>query len=171
MFYSIVDHTVHSTPQPPAGMRPIAAVAGQLLPPAITDLHHGLRAWGEIGLSPGVISPERVWCSADGRLAFDFAPKAAPSPVAHVGLAQELAAWLVMLDKWMETFVVIARARAVWSADELAGALSFATPAFLPRALVYMPPDTWERVATALAIAVDDGDLAGGADHRNMHWR
>ena len=47
-------------------------------------------------------------------------PKMAPAPIAHVGLAQELAAWLVMLDKWMETFVVIARARAVWNADELA---------------------------------------------------
>jgi len=171
MFYSIVAHTVHTTPQPPSSMRPIAAMAGQLLPPTITDLHYGLRAWGEIGLSPGSILPERVWCSSDGLLAFDFAPKRTPAPVAHVGLAQELAAWLVMLDKWMETFVVVARARTVWRADELAGALSFTTPAFLPRALVYMPPDNWERMASALAVAIDDGDLTGGADHQNLHWR
>ena len=171
MFYSVDNHVVHALPQPPVDLGPIAATAGQLLPPAITNLHHSLRAWGDLGLSPGAVTPHRVWCSADGRLAFDFAPGVSPAPVAHVGLAQELAAWLVMLDKWMETFVVVARARAVWNADELAGAPSFTTPAFLPRALVYMPPDNWERVATALAIAVADGDLAGGTDHRNMHWR
>jgi len=171
MFYSIVAHTLHSTSQPPAGTRPIAAMAGQWLPPTISDLHYALHAWGEMGLSPGSIVPERVWCGSDGLLAFDFAPNRTPSPVAHVGLAQELAAWLVMLDKWMETFVVVARARAVWRADELAGALSFTTPAFLPRPLVHMPPDNWERVASALAVAIDDGDLTEGTGQRNRHWR
>ena len=60
----------------------------------------------------------------------------------------------------METFVVIARARAVWSVQELAGALTFTSKPFLPAALVYMPPDNWERVALALATAIGDGALA-----------
>jgi len=159
MFYAIRDHTVFSQPQPPAGLRPIASLHGELAPPVISRLHESLHAWGELGLSPGLITPDRIWCNAEGALAFAFERNAAPPPLSHVGMAQELAAWLVLLDKWMDTFVVIARARAVWSVQELAGALTFTSKPFLPAALVYMPPDNWVRVAAALAAAVGDGEL------------
>ena len=43
-----------------------------------------------------------------------------------------LASWFVLLDKWMETFVVIARARTVWSPNELATAMIFVNPLWLP---------------------------------------
>ena len=161
MFYAIRDHTVFSQPQPPAGLRPIAALRGELLPPVISQLHASLHAWGELGLSPGPITPDRIWCNAEGALAFAFEHNAAPQPLSHVGIAQELAAWLVLLDKWSDTDVVIIRARAVWSVQELAGALTFTSKPFLPAALVYMPPDNWARVAAALAEAVGDGALAG----------
>ena len=170
MFYAIRDHTVFSQPQPPAGLRPIASLHGELAPPVISQLHESLHAWGELGISPGPITPDRIWCNAEGALAFAFAQGAAPQPLSHVDMAQELAAWFVLLDKWMETFVVIARARAVWSVQELAGALTFTSPPFLPAALVYMPPDNWARVAAALAEAVGDGALAGGP-RTEQHWQ
>jgi hypothetical protein len=69
----------------------------------------------------------------------------------------------------METFVVIARARAIWSVQELAGALTFTSKPFLPISLLYMPPDNWERVAMALANAVGDGALRGGVQS-DQHW-
>ncbi len=170
MLYTIRNQTVFSHAQPPAGLRPIASLRNELLPPAISQLHESLHAWGEMGLSPGPITPDRIWCSTEGALAIAFDYNAAPRPLAHVGMAQELAAWLVLLDKWMETFVVIARARAVWSVQELAGALTFTSRPFLPAALIYMPPDNWARVAAALAAAVGDGALAGGAQSE-QHWQ
>ncbi|MCL4830741.1 MAG: hypothetical protein KJZ95_25520, partial [Caldilinea sp.] len=65
MFYTIRDRQMHSTVQPPAGMRPILAMRSELLPPVITQLHESLHAWGELGLSPGPITPDRVWCSVN----------------------------------------------------------------------------------------------------------
>jgi len=173
MFYTVREGRLFSSLQPPATLRPLLALRSELLPPTISQLHASLSAWGAIGLSPGLITPDRIWGSLAGEstLAFSFDPGCSPQPLGHLGMAQELAAWLVMLDKWMETFVVVARARAVWRADELAGALSFTTPAFLPRPLVHMPPDNWERVASALAVAIDDGDLTEGTGQRNRHWR
>lgn len=170
MFYTIHDATVFSQLQPPAGLRPLATLRNELLPPVISRLHGSLHAWGELGLAPGPITPERIWCNTEGALAFAFERGAAPQPLTHVGLAQELAAWFVLLDKWMETFVVIARARAVWSVQELAGALTFTSPPFLPAALVYTPPDNWARVAAALAEAVGDGELMGGP-RTEQHWQ
>jgi hypothetical protein len=84
-------------------------------------------------------------------------------------LALDLAAWLVLLDKWMETFVVISRARATWTPLELAGALRFTTPPYLPAPLTTEPPDNWTRVAHALSVAIVDGPLAGAPQDR--HWQ
>jgi hypothetical protein len=145
----------------PVGMRPIGRDPERLLPPRITELHRNFAAWGMIGLSPGPIVPQRVWIDEKGIPAFAFPDTIEPRPLTHVGLAPDLAAWLVLLDKWMETFVVVARARAVWDVAELAGALTFAAPAFLPRALVLTPPENSTRVARSLAQAVADGPLAG----------
>jgi hypothetical protein len=66
-----------------------------------------------------------------------------------------------LLDKWMETFVIVARARQVWTPDELASAMTFVNPLWLPHALVAQPPNNWERVIRVLATAVADGPLQG----------
>ncbi len=94
MFYAIRDYTVFSQPQPPAGLRPIASLRGEFTPPVISHLHESLHAWSELGLSPGAMTPDRIWCNAEGALAFAFERNAAPLPLSHVGMAQELAAWM-----------------------------------------------------------------------------
>jgi hypothetical protein len=155
--------------QPAGSYLPLLGNAERLLPPVVGSLHRHLWAWGRAGLSPGPLVAERVWLGPEGALAIAFADPQEPRPLLQVGIAPELAAWLVLLDKWVETFVVIARARAVWAPSELAGALTFVTPAFLPRRLVQQPPNNWVRVAEALAQAVADGPLAG--DSQDRHWR
>lgn len=147
----------------------LASNATRLLPPVVGNLHRHLWAWGRAGLSPGPVVAERVWLGPEGALAIAFADHEEPKPLLQIGIAPDLAAWLVLLDKWVETFVVIARARAVWSPGDLAGALTFVTPAFLPRRLVQQPPDNWVRVAEALAQSVADGALAG--DSQDRHWQ
>ncbi len=169
MFYTIREHRLFPSAQPPAGMRPITALRTELLPPVISKLHENLHEWGEMNLSPGPMTPDRIWCNSDGALSLIFDDLDSPRALSHVGMAQELAAWFVLLDKWMETFVVIARARAVWSAQELAGALTFTSKPFLPAALIYMPPNNWERVAAALAAAVGDGELRD-VGQSEKHW-
>ncbi|MBU6348572.1 MAG: hypothetical protein KGS73_00325 [Chloroflexi bacterium] len=171
MFYTVREGRLFSSIQPLATLRPLLALRSELLPPTISQLHASLSAWGAIGLSPGLITPDRIWGSLAGEsaLAFFFDPGCSPQPLGHLGMAQELAAWLVLLDKWMETFVVIARARSIWSVQELAGALTFTSRPFLPAAIVHMPPDNWERVAQALAQAVGDGPLRGSG-HLEKHW-
>lgn len=167
-YYSIQGSQLIGQPQPPAGTEIFASNVKRLLPPLITTLHRSFRAWGDAGYSPGPPVPERIWFGVDGTLAFRFAETNHPPPLLQVGAAPDLAAWLVLLDKYMETFVVIARARAVWSVAELAGALTFTTPAFLPPTLVKQWPENWARVASALAQAVADRPLVGGSQDR--HW-
>ena len=159
MFFEADNGQLVATVSPPAGAALLATVQQQLTPAQIGDLHRRFRAWGEAGMSPGPVTPARTWCNSTGRLFFTFDEGHTPQPLTHVGLARELAAWLVMLDLWMETFVVVARARSVWSNDELAAALSFATPIFLPPALAAAGADHWERVAVALARVVAEGPL------------
>jgi hypothetical protein len=154
--------------QPVASYVPLLGHAERLLPPVVGSLNRHLWAWGQAGLSPGPLVAERVWLGPEGALGVAFASHEKPKPALQVGIAPDLAAWLVLLDKWMETFVVIARARAVWGPGDLAGALTFVAPAFLPRRLVRQPPDNWVRVAEALAQAVADGPLAG--DSQDRHW-
>ncbi len=178
---------------PPAGSRPIAQATALLLPPLISSLHTNFHAWQKAGLSPGPVTAARMWVDPAGELAVECKETEHPTsiyPVGayqvgayQVGAMQGLAAWLVLLDKWVETFVVIARARAIWSPAELAGALSFTTPSLLPAELVRTTPHNWERVAQALALAVADGPLDGGhqtsgrqtsgrqtAAHTDRHW-
>lgn len=146
-----------------------ATATGRLLPPIITSLHESLYRWQQAGLDPGPLTPDRIWIDSAGALALAFKRDQNPEPLGHVGLAPALAGWLVCLDKWMETFVVIARARSVWTPTELAGALTFTTPALLPPPLLQLPPvDNWERVARGLAVAVADGPLQGTPSNR--HW-
>ena len=89
MFYVIRDFTVFSMAQPPAGLRPIASWRGELLPPVISRLHESLHAWGELGLSPGPITPDRIWCSTEGALAFAFDDNTPPPPLGHHAVTQQ----------------------------------------------------------------------------------
>ncbi|MFN8486875.1 MAG: hypothetical protein U0350_04730 [Caldilineaceae bacterium] len=168
-YFFVQDQELQNSTQPPVGMEPLPKRIDWLLPPLITDLHRSFKMWGATGYSPGPVSPDRVWFAKDGRLAFTFPRNAAPKKLMDVGLAPDLAAWLVLLDKWMETFVVVARARALWDVQALVGALTFMTPAFLPRALVVQPPNNWARVAQALAAAIADGPMSGAPNNR--HWQ
>ena len=166
MFYQINQGRLAASEQPVASMLPIAAAVATLvqpstLPGAVSELHHSFHEWDALGLSPGLIVAERVWCNAEGAVAFYFHDRRPPQPLTHVGLARELAAWLVLLDKWIETAVVVTCARALWDVEALGGALTFTTPAFLPPALVAQRPDNWERVARALATAIVEGPLTG----------
>ncbi|MCC9076267.1 hypothetical protein FKZ61_009105 [Litorilinea aerophila] len=168
-YFYIRNRELHYAPGQPAGLLSLGDHPQALLPPLVTELHRSLDAWFALGLAPGPVLPERLRFDREGTLYWRFAGRRRPRPLALHQAAQTLAAWLVLLDKWMETFVVIARARGVWDVPTLAGALSFTTPAYLPAPLVNRPPDNWERVAQALALAVADGPLAGAPNNR--HWQ
>ncbi len=153
---------------PPPGSRPFLEAATQLLPPQVSLLHRSFRGWTAARLNPGPVLPQRMRVTEAGAVAFRFPAGAGPTPQGEVGWGQSLAAWLLLLDKFMETFVVVARARAVWTPQELAQALIFTTPSLLPPDLLRLPPDNWERLARALAQAVADGPLAAMPEER--HW-
>jgi hypothetical protein len=152
-YYFVCDDELIATLQPPPGAVLLAHRAHELQPAAVTALHRSLRGWARAGYRPGPVIGERVWIAAEDTLAFFFGQETQPAPLLHVGQAPDLAAWLVLLDKWLDTDIVIAAARSVWSPLELAGALTFTTPGFLPRPLLAQPPDNWARVARALAYA------------------
>lgn len=168
-YYSIVNGALVTSAAPPKGAKPFKHQLNLLLPPLVTELHHAFRAWNLAGVSPGPLLVKQTYISEEGLLAFYFWKEARPQPLTNVGGAPDLAAWLVLLDKWIETFVVLARARTVWRAEELTSALPFLTPAYLPDKLVAHPPDNWERVAQALALVVADGPLVGTPTNR--HWQ
>lgn len=149
----------------PSGAKPIAELGAALLPPLVTELHRSLAAWRGVGHRPGPLTADRVWVDPAGTLIVFDAPDHQSLPLLHIGMAPELAAWLVLLDKWIETHEVVARARSVWSSAELAGALTFLNPVYLPAALVAQPPNNWERVAQAVAGAVADAPREGEPTH------
>src|SRR5690606_14802925 len=127
-YFGITNGYLRRWPHPPLNMRLWAGNPPEFLPPLIGALHRNFAEWGKLGYSPGPILPERIWLGARGELAFSFAEGTSPQPALQVGIAPELAAWFVLLDNSMETFVVIARARATWPGEELARALIFLTP-------------------------------------------
>ena len=153
---------------PPPGSQPFLEAAARLLPPQISQLHRSFQGWTAARLNPGPVTPGRMRITPEGAVAFRFPLGEGPASQGEVGWGQSLAAWLFLLDKFMETFVVVARARAVWSPEELAQALIFTTPSLLPPDLLRLPPDNWERLARALAQAVADGPLAALPEER--HW-
>jgi len=168
-YYSIVNGELLNSAEPPSGAKPFKHQLNLLLPPLVSELHHAFRAWALAGLSPGPLLIKHIYFTNQGQLAFYFWEGAQPKPLTAVGGAPDLAAWLVLLDKWIETFVVLARARTVWPIEELTSALTFLTPAYLPDKLVAHPPNNWERVAQALALTIADGPLVGTPTNR--HWQ
>lgn len=167
-YYFIQDGILRALSSPPLAARPFLAQTDQLLPPRISDLHRSFRQWGEAGYSPGELATNRIWLDGQGNLAFAFAHATMPPHASDRTIARDLAAWLVLLDKWMETFVVVARARSIWTVAQLGAALPFVTPIYLPLALLQQPPDNWQRLVLALASAVVDGPLRGEAS--DQHW-
>jgi len=165
MYFVAGVNGVESRSEPGPGMQSLVEIEG-LLPSQISRLHASFALWGDGGHAPGPVIPERVWIGENGDLAFHFEGDARPQPLGHVGLAADLAAWLVMLNSRMETFVVIARARTIWTPFELAQALMFATPSLLPPQL--SANGSWQQVAHALAAAVAAGPLADGS--QDKHW-
>ncbi len=163
-YYFVQDGQFVATEQPPAGAQRLAQLSSTLLPPAITALHRSLHAWGTLGKRPGLLTADRVWATPEGTLIVHFAEGQAPYPLLHIGMAPDMATWFVLLDKWMETFVVVARARTVWTPQELISAMTFVNPLWLPKPLVVQPPINWLRVVRALASAAADGALKEG-DH------
>ncbi len=160
-------------PHPPQDVRPLGQALEWRQPSPVGELHQAFRRWIRAGYSPGPLSPERVWVDAGGWLAIRFGLGRRPGPLDAVGSGIHLAAWLVLLDHFVDTPVVIARARLVWSTGELAEALSFTAPAFLPSALVRPGTSHWEAVAHALAHVVGDRPLGGsaGGEQRDRHPR
>ncbi len=158
-YYFVREAHLVATPQPPVGAQRLAQLGNSLLPSVITELHRSLHQWGVLGKRPGLLTIDRVWAIPEGTLVIYFEEGQAPYPMLHVGMAPDMATWFVLLDKWMETFVVIARARAVWTPNELASAMTFVNPVWLPKSLLAQPPNNWVRVVRALAVAISDGPL------------
>jgi len=155
------DSSLKTSPSHPPHSRPIATAAAWLNPPLISNLHNHFARWTTAQVSPGPVIPHRLWIDQDGGIAFRFVADA-PVAMPAVGAGEALAQWLVLISKWMEIHVVLARARTVWPLAELVGALTFTTPSLLPRQLVQFPPDNWEQVARGLAASIAEGGLPAG---------
>ncbi|MEZ4659389.1 MAG: hypothetical protein R2911_17660 [Caldilineaceae bacterium] len=170
-YFWIENEKLEESGRLPQSAQPFVQAAPRLLPPQISELHRAFSQWSVLGFSPGTMRPNRIWLAPNATPVFLFANGRRPQPLMQMGLARELAAWLVLLDGYMETFVVVARARAQWTVDELAYALIFMTPAYLPSELTNgaIPVHQWQRTAQALATAVVDGPLVGAPTDR--HWK
>lgn len=169
IYYSVQQGRICKENTIPVGCRPLTEIGANLLPPQITELHRSLRRWHDLNLSIGIVSPRRFWVTADDQLLIHFGGNSSPQTTTFVSNGKELAGWLLLLNHWMETFVVIARARTVWSVSELGAAIPFLSPAYLPQSLLTLTADNWQSLATALATALADGDMAG--EPTNRHWQ
>ena len=144
------------SPRHPPHSRPISAAVEWLQPALISGLHRSFARWTAAEMSPGPVVPHRLWIDQSGLVAVRFSTDA-PTPLPVVGGGEGLAQWLVLLAKWMDTYVVLARARSIWSLAELAAALPFTSPCLLPRSLAQLPPDNCGEVARGLAAILIDG--------------
>jgi hypothetical protein len=156
-YYFTTNQGLTATGRPPAGSRPIMQMTMELGTQDRFPFHRSFAAWGVAQRSPGIVIPKRIWLGQDGTVIFRFDEGTQPKLQSAVGAHAGLAAWLVLLDKFVETPTLLAEARQVWSVNDLAGALAFITPAFLPRPLLSLVPDNWERVARSLSALVANG--------------
>lgn len=168
VYFAPDDQEQRSAAAGPPGSVSFLQATSWLLPPMVSHMHQSFHAWSKAGISPGPVLPERIRLSPEGIVAFRFRKGELPHPTSEAEQAANLAAWLVLLDKYVETFVVVARARAEWTVNELSHALTFVTPSLLPSEFLALPPNNWERVAKALALAIADGPLHGAPNNR--HW-
>lgn len=170
LYRTLKGKAIWTTGAPPEGAQSILLASHAQLQSVLGALHRSLCVWGDVGLSPGYITPARVFVTAEGGVTFAFPEKGdaeviAPQPLAtNTGAARDLAGWLLLLDKFLATSVVLAEARKVWSSTELASALPFVAPIYQAAALVEMPPVNSERVARALAESIVDHALADEDD-------
>ncbi len=156
------DNSLKNSPHFPPLSRPIATAVEWLNPPLISNLHSHFARWTVAQVSPGPVIPQRLWFDQSGGIAFQFGDDA-PSAIPEVGAGEVLAQWFVLLSKWMEIHVVLARARTVWSRGEMMAAIPFTTPPLLPRQLAQFPPSNWEDVARGLAAIISEGAMEPGA--------
>jgi hypothetical protein len=139
---------------PPVGSRPFLEATSWLQPALLDALNRSFHAWGAAHLSPGIVTPERIWITVDGTVAFQFTKNQRPAAQSAVGAQAGLAAWLVLLDRYIDTDELLSQTSKQWSVSELVGTLPFITPPLLPLSLLQLSPDNWEQVARALAKVV-----------------
>lgn len=153
-YYFTASQGLTATSSPPLQSRPLAQATQWIVPQRLEALHRSFSAWGFANRSPGIVSPERIWLTETGLVAFHFKHREQPAQQSAVGGYAGIAAWLVLLSKYTDLSAVLRSADAVWSTNELAGALAFTTPALLPVGVLRVAPANWEAVAAALAARV-----------------
>lgn len=158
-YYFTTNQGLTATAAPPNESKPFRSAVEWIEPANLPQWHRSFQAWGDAHLSPGLVIPQRIWLAPDGVIAFHFGKDERPITQSAVGSHAGLAAWLVLLDKYIDTKQVIESACTVWSTVDLAGALAFTAPALLPAPLLTLSPQNWERLARALAQAVASRSL------------
>jgi hypothetical protein len=153
-YYFTPANDLMATESPPPESKSFAMATHWIAPSTLEPLHRSFAAWGAAHRSPGLVTPERIWLTTMGTVAFHFERNAQPAPQSTVGAHAGMAAWLVLLAKYTEMSAVIESAGKVWSINDLAGALAFTTPALLPQNVLTLSPNNWESVARALAADI-----------------
>ncbi|MBX3000550.1 MAG: hypothetical protein KF893_18665 [Caldilineaceae bacterium] len=168
-YYFTPSQGITATSAPPKEGRPFRSAVKWIEPATLPQWHRGFQAWGKANRSPGLVTPERIWLAPEGIVAFHFTKGEQPAIQSAVGGHAGLAAWLVLLDKSIETQTVLDSAGAVWPSADLAGALAFTAPALLPASLLTMPPQNWERLARALAHRIANGSHQLPQENHAVH--
>jgi hypothetical protein len=168
-YYFTTNQRMTATDAPPKESRPFRAAVEWIEPATLAQWHRSFQAWGKANRSPGLVTPERIWLASEGIVAFHFAQGEQPAIQSAVGGHAGLAAWLVLLDKSIETQIVLESAGTVWPMTDLAGALAFTAPALLPASLLTMPPQNWERLARALAHQIARGSHQPPQEDHAVH--
>ncbi|MCB0116349.1 MAG: hypothetical protein KDD84_19760, partial [Caldilineaceae bacterium] len=137
-----------------AGSRPFMQTSPELSARDRLPLHRSFATWGQHQRSPGIVTPQRIWLGQDDNVIFRFENGDRPTMQSAVGAHAGLAAWLVLLDKFVETQTLLTEAAQIWPVNDMAGALAFVSSAFLPRPLLSLAPNNWERVARSLSIHI-----------------
>jgi hypothetical protein len=158
-YYFSENQGLTATSTPPKESKPFRSAIEWLDPAHLAQWHRSFQMWRDANRSPGLVIPDRLWLTPDGAVIFYFDKDGQPAIQSEVGSHAGLAAWLVLLDKFVETQSVLESASTVWSTADLGGALAFTAPALLPAPLLLMAPQNWERLARALAHVISGGSV------------